>query len=191
MSQSNPASAIPRWLSVSIIVLLTAQVGLLWTHGSMLQRQHDDIQSLREDLQALADDLYQDQDGWDSSQEDPTPQPARQLNHQRSHRQGHRHGRALARARFLAQAPAPEQGDQDEATQAARKDMDAARKSERDAVAKARTVQEQLSLSANAAKAEEKAKQEEQGRTWMNWAWAAFAVVCGVALVRVRKVRRD
>jgi hypothetical protein len=64
------------WLSRSVVVLLALQVGLLWTHGSMLQRQHDDIQALREDVQAMAESL-DDQDEWDSSQGDPGASPAR------------------------------------------------------------------------------------------------------------------
>ena len=58
-----------------MVLLLAVQVGLLWTHGSLLQRQHEDIQALREDIQALADSLDQDQDGWDSNDDRPAPGP--------------------------------------------------------------------------------------------------------------------
>ena len=88
MSEPQSPSTGPTWLNRGVILLLALQVGLLWTHGSMLQRQHDDIQGLRDDVQSLAESLDQE-DGWDSSEGDTHPHPARTLV---------RHGRRLIRA---------------------------------------------------------------------------------------------
>jgi hypothetical protein len=181
MSQSNAPPAYPKWLSVSIIVLLTAQVGLLWTHGSMLQRQHEDIQGLREDLQNLEEDLYQDQDGWDSNEEQPNPQPTRMARHPRPRR-------AVRMAWMQGQSPAPA-GGEDAQEQAARKDLDAARQSGQEAVAKARTVQGQLSLEENARKAEEKARIMREGESWRIWMWVGAAVAAAALMLRL-KLRR-
>lgn len=182
MSQSNPVPALPRWLSVSIVLLLAAQVGLLWTHGRMLQRQHEDIQALREDVQNLADDLYEDQDGWDSSEDDPNPRPVRALRPRPHPRAAVRRGGRLAPAAYL-QA----QGEGDEAT---RKELDATRQSGKDAVAKARKVQGQLSWEENARKAEEKAKLEGAGHSWVTWTWAATGAAVAALAVRALLRRR-
>ncbi|MGA2079510.1 MAG: hypothetical protein ABSH53_02680 [Holophaga sp.] len=180
MSQPNPTPAYPKWLSVSIVVLLTAQVALLWTHGSMLQRQHEDIQDLREDLQSLAEDLYQDQDGWDSNEEDPNPQPTAMVRH-------HRPGRSVRAAWMQGQGQQPASGEGEDAQeQAAKKDLDAARQSGQEAVAKAHKVQEQLSLTENARKAEEKAKIMAEGESWRIWMWVGACLAAAALMLRLR-----
>jgi ElaB/YqjD/DUF883 family membrane-anchored ribosome-binding protein len=164
----------PQWLSISIVVLLAAQVGLLWTHGSLLQRQHEDIQDLREDVQSLADDLYQDPDGSDSGDGDAGLSPARLLHHHR-------------RRRPVRAAWAQAQGEPDDA---ARQELEASRQSGRDAVAKARKVQDQVSWSVNAQKAEDRAKAQEtesNGRTWM---WLATGVAAAALMIRLKLRRR-
>lgn len=172
---------VPRWLSVSILALLTAQVGLLWTHGSMLQRQHEDIQALREDVQSLADDLYQDQEGGDpgANDEGASAQPARMVRHRRP---GHR------RVAWI-QAPSAPADEGDPALKEARKDLDTSLQSGKEAVAKARKTQDQLSWSVNAQKAEEAARMQDaadKGRTWM---WVATAVAAAALMLRL-KLRR-
>jgi hypothetical protein len=173
-------------LSVSILSLLTAQLGLLWFHGTLLQRQREDIQSLREDIQNLADDLYQDQDGTDSgTDEGASARPARLAPRRRP-------GRSARVAWIQAQgggaAPA-EEGDP--ALKEAGKDLAATRQSAQEAVAKARKTQEQLSWSVNAQKAEEAAKiqeTQEKGRTWM---WAATGLAMAALMVRLKLRRRS
>jgi hypothetical protein len=181
MSEPHPAPIIPKWLSRSVVTLLALQVGLLWVHGSLLQRQHDDLQALREDVQALADSLDQDQDEWDSSGIEPNP--ARWA--------GHR-GRPAARAAYLRaeeSGKAPE-GEGDQALTELQKDMDQTRKSERDAVAKARDTQEKMSIQANIQKAEDKARAQADTDSWMPWVWGAVAVSVLALLVRAIFRRR-
>jgi hypothetical protein len=183
MSNPNPAPVIPKWLSRSIVTLLALQVGLLWTHGSLLQRQHDDILALRGDIQALAESLDQDQDGWDSNQVDPDPHPARWAGHQ---------GRGPVRTAWLrtqesGKAPADEG---DPALRDLKKEQDTVRQSERDAVAKARDAQEKVSIGANIEKAEAKARLEAEGETWKPWLWAGVGVVVVALLVRALYRRR-
>lgn len=177
MSETPPPHPLPKWLSRSIVVLLAVQVGLLWTHGSLLQRQHDDIQALRDDVQALADSLYdeQDQDGWDSSG-DPKPHPARASSRIR---------RRAVRAAFRQ---APDEGDP--ALKDLKKDLDAVRQSEQEALAKARKAQEQLSVQANIQKAETGARQEPQAERWRLWAWAGTGAAAVAVMVRALYRRR-
>jgi ribosomal protein S21 len=175
MSEPHPAPVLPKWLSRSVVTLLALQVGLLWVHGSLLQRQHDDLMALREDVQALADSLDQGQDEWDSNGIEPNP--ARWAGH-RNHR--------TARAAYL-RAEEPE-GDQ--ALTELKKDMDQTRKSERDAVAKARDTQEKMSIQANIQKAEDKARAQAETASWMPWVWGAAAVSVVSLLVRALFRRR-
>jgi len=177
MSTPNPAPGIPKWLSRSIVTLLVVQVALLWTYGSLLQRQHDDIQALREDVQDLADSLDQDQDqDWDSNESEAQPHPARWA--------GHRH--RPARAAYL-QAPSDEA---DPALKDLKKDLDSTRQSEQDALAKARDVQEKLSYEENARKAELKARQEAAGKSRSPWLWAGAGAVAAALVLRAFYRRR-
>ena len=202
MSTPPHAPAVPRWLSVSILALLTAQVGLLWFHGSLLQRQHEEIQALREDVQNLAEDLYQDQEGADpgGGDEGASAQPARaagprmagpwsaDLRLSRRPRTGRAARTAWIQAQGVGTAPADEG---DPTLKDAQKDLAAAQQSGQEAVAKARKVQDQLSWSVNAQKAEEAAKIQEaqdKGRTWM---WAATGLAMAALMVRLKLRRRS
>ena len=181
MNEPHPAPLLPKWLSRSVLALLALQVGLLWVHGSLLQRQHDELMALREDVQALADSLDQDQDEWDSNSIDP--HPARWAGHR-----GHRTARAAyLRAEETGKAA---EGEGDQALTELKKDMDQTRKSERDAVAKARDTQEKMSISANIQKAEDKARAEAVIHDWMPWLWGAVAVSVLALLVRALFRRR-
>ena len=175
MSEPKPTPVIPGWLSRCVIVLLGLQVALLWTHGSLLQRQHGDILAMREDIQALADSLDQDQDNWDANEAE-APRPARTILR--------RHHRAkVVRAALLRVADdAKDRADsEDQGLQSLKKDTDAVRQSEQEALAKAHLVQEQLSISENIRKADEKAKLDAATDHWRPWLWAAS----GLALLGV------
>jgi hypothetical protein len=176
MSETQPAPVVPKWLSRTVVTLLALQVGLLWTHGSLLQRQHDDIQALREDVQALADSL--DQDDWDSS--DIGPHPARFARRQ---------GGGMVRTAYLrAEEAGKDEGDQE--LKDTQKDLANARQSALDAVAKARATQEKMSISAAIDKAEAKAKLQAEGDTWKPWLWVGVAVVAVALMVRAILRRR-
>lgn len=182
MSEPQPVPVIPKWLSRSVVTLLTVQVALLWTHGSLLQRQHDDIQSLREDVQALADSLDQNWDG-DESGAETQAHPARW-----AHRPGHHPVRA---ARLRTQAPGKAPADEgDPALKDLQKDLDSVRQSEQDALAKARDAQEKLSLQANLGKAEAKADREAAAEPWKPWLWVAAATAAAATLARSLYRRR-
>jgi len=174
MSEPTPTPSLPGWLSRTLVVLLVVQVALLWTHGSMLQRQHDDLEALRGDVQALADSLDQDQDGWDADGGDQDASPVRRAVPRPSRvrpgsvrafrRHGLRPGRpALLRVQDPAKAPA------DPEEQQPAKELDASRKSAQEAVAKARQVQGQLSITENIRKADERAALEGAGSRWLPW----------------------
>ena len=164
----------PKWLGRAVVTLLALQVGLLWTHGSLLQRQHDDLQALREDVQALADTLDQNQDGAGADGTDPDASPVRNRHLRRGARHRLRRGPA-ALVRVQDPAKAPDADDQ------GAKDIEASRKSGQEAVAKARTVQGQLSISENIRKADEKAALEHEGNRWLPWlAFGGAAGLLGV-----------
>ena len=162
---------LPTWLGRTVVILLALQVGLLWTHGSLLQRQHDDLQALREDVQALADNLDQNQDGTDADGADPDASPVRNRLLRRSARHRPRRGApALVRVQDPAKDPdADEQGA---------KDLESSRRSGQDAVAKARQVQGQLSIAENIRKADEKAALQHEGNRWLPW--LAFGGAAGL-----------
>jgi hypothetical protein len=181
MNEPRPAPAVPKWLSRTVVALLAAQLGLLWTHGSMLQRQHDDLMALREDVQALSDSLDQEQDGLDDNggqDSNPAAYPGAAPAHRVRHLRGRRGRSALLRV----QDPAPEPSDAGD--QQGAKDLANVRKSAQDAVAQAHKVQEQLSLTENYRKAEEKAKAEGEFKRWLPWAACLGAV--GVAAMMLR-----
>ena len=180
MSEPQPDPVIPKWLSRSVVVLLAVQVALLWTHGSLLQRQHDDIQALREDVQALADSLDQD---WDGDEADAQPHPARWARHPG------RHPVRAARVRMEEPGKAPaDEGDP--ALKDLKKDLDTVRQSEQDAIAKARDAQEKLSIQANIEKAEAKATREAAADPWKPWLWVGAAAAAAAVMARSLYRRR-
>ena len=182
MSDPQPAPARPQVAEPQRRILLALQVGLLWIHGSLLQRQHEDIQALREDVQALADSIYedQDQDGWDSNQADPNPRP-------HPARWKGRPGRKIPVALVRA---AGESDEGDPALKEANKELDASLKSGQEAVVKARKVQEQLSLSTSYEQAGARKRMEEAGWRWMPWLGAGIGVGLGAMLLRSFHRRR-
>ena len=183
MSDPSPTPTGPTWLSRSVVVLLALQVALLWTHGSMLQRQHEDLEALRDDVQSLTESLDQ-QDGWDSSEGDSSnPSPARA--------RVPRRGRRLIRTTVQTTTEAP-QGEPDD--DAAAQELQASQRSAQEAVAKARDLQAKLSLEENARKAEAQAQalakaQAQAEDRWRRWLWTIPAVAL-VALLGRSWLRR-
>jgi len=159
------------WLGGSVVTLLVLQLGLLWIQGSQVQRQREDILGLREDVQAMADSLDEDQQG--GVEGDGRPVLVRMRGHGRV--RGHRPAR-LARVTYFQARPDPDEG--------ARKELDQAQRSAQEAVAKAREVQGQLSLSENARKAQEKAQVDAEGRKLRPWLWAGAGLALLAMLAR-------
>ena len=163
MSDPKPTLNLPPWVGGSVLSLLILQLGMLWLQGTMLQRQHEDLLGLREDVQAMAETLEQGDDGWNSGAEEGDLSPARSRTRSRAR---------VARAAYLQREPDEEA--------AARKEVENSRKSERDAVAKGRDVQDKLSITENIRKADAKAKLEAQagnGRPGLWWGVAAGLVL--------------
>jgi len=156
MSTDNQAKSAPRLLW-AVATLLGLQVGLLWMQGSMLERQRGDLLGLRQDMQELAESLDQFQSSFDQGASSGAVRPSR-------YRPRVRHG--AVRVRLQEQ-----DGDQ-----GVRKEMADQRKSERDAVAKARDTQEKLSIAENYRKAEEKARIEAETHKYRPFIWGGVVL---------------
>ena len=163
MNEPRQTLQLPAWAGGAIITLLSLQLGLLWIQGTLLQRQHGELQGLREDVQYLAETMDEGQGAQDGDAE-AGPRPARTR------------GRGLrlrpARAVRVAFLQEPEA----EAEKKAKQDIEDVRKSERDAIAKARDTREKLSISENIRKADEKALREAEEHRWRPWLWGAMGL---------------
>jgi len=154
----------PSWLLGAVVTLLLLQVGLLWMQGSMLERQHGTLMGLRQDMQDLTESLDNFQGNFDQGASDGTLRPSSRRVHPR---------RGLQRVRLQ---------DQEGGDQGVRKEMADQRKSEREAIDKARETQSKLSLAENYRKAEEKKRIEAEQNKWRPFLWGG-AVVALLALV--------
>lgn len=155
MNENQPPSPQHSWFAPAVIILIAAQLGLTWLQGSLLHRQHADIQGLREDIQGLAESLDQSASGAPAEEGGLVPARAR---HPR------RHARNAVRVLYIAPS------DEEQEKQAA-KDLEDSKKSAEKAVKDAREVQGKLSFEENARKAEEKAKLQGAQETWQKWLW--------------------
>jgi len=164
----------PRWLPGTLVILLAAQVGLTWMHGSLLNRQHGELQALSQDIQELSDSLDAQSEEDAQAQEDYSL--ARRPFHSRRHR-------AVRPLRVLyRQQPAPEDAPKEESQ--AQKELRESRESAQRALKDARKVQSQLSWEENARKADEKAKLESAQNSTLKWIWIAMGI--GVLALVVR-----
>jgi hypothetical protein len=170
MSEPSPRKPIPTWLAGAVITLLSLQMALLWMQGSMLERQHGTLLSLRQDIQELSESLDDYQGATDSGASGETLRPTRM-------RPSRRH--ALQRVRLQDQ-----QEQEGDGQRALRKDLEEQRKSEKEAVAKAREVRSQLSYEENARKAEEKARIEAETHKYRPLIWIGVAVALGAMFLR-------
>ena len=158
MNEPASPSPFPRWIVGAVLTLLTAQVGLLWLQGTMLERQHGVLQSLRQDMQDLTESLDEFQGNFDpGADEHARPSSHRMRRHQ-----------PLQRVR-LQQEPQEEKDP-------IRKELEDSRKSEKEAVEKARDVRSKLSIEENARKADEKAKIEAETHKYRPLIWIGVAV---------------
>lgn len=154
----------PRGLGAAVVLLLALQLVLGYIQGGLLHRQHGELQSMRADLQDLAEALEQSQGatGGTVGEDNPWTFTQRPLTHRRAPR--------LLKVHRLS----PEG---DEATDQAKKDLQQARESAQKAVQDSRKVREQLSITENARKAEEKAKAEAAQNEWKKWSLGALVLV--------------
>jgi FtsZ-interacting cell division protein ZipA len=176
MSEPTPRKLLPTWLAGAIVTLLSLQLALLWMQGSMLERQHGTLLSLRQDIQELTESLDDYQSSADSGASGEALRPT-------LHR-GHGH-RPLQRVRLQEQQEQQERQDREgDGQQALKKELEAQRKSEKDAVAKAREVRSQLSYEENARKAEEKARIEAETHKYRPLIWIGVVVALGAMFLR-------
>ncbi|BDU73780.1 hypothetical protein [Mesoterricola silvestris] len=155
----------PSWLLGSIAALLLLQVGLLWMQGSMLERQYGTLTGLRQDMQDLTESLDNFQGNFDQGATDGTLSPSSRRVRPR---------RGVQRVRLQEQ-----DGDQ-----GVRKEMEDQRKSEREAVEKARDAQAKLSIAENYRKAEEKKRLEAEQNKWRPFIWGGVVLALLALILR-------
>ncbi len=155
-----PAPGLPRGLAAAGVILLTLQLALGYLQGGLLHRQHGELQSLRADLQDLTEALEQSQgsgggtvggERWSFTRRTPGPGP-----------------------RYRAAGMAVLGSDDDERAQ---KELQQSRDSAKKAVQEGRKAQEQLSITENARKADEKARMDSAQNQWQRWSLAGAGLV--------------
>ena len=172
MTEPSQPPRFPAWLAPAMAVMLGLQVILTWLHGSLLERQHQDLLDLREDVQMLTDSLDQGEPLDDSQEEAWIPA-----------RRAHARKRPLQRVALRRQAQPAEE-------EQARKELQDAQASAQKAVTEAREVQSKVSIEENARKAEEKAKVDAAENAWQKWLWGALGLGLVAMAIRAWARRR-
>ena len=171
--------------------LLAANLGLLWVQGAQLNRQHESLRQLHTDLEDLSDaiDAYTNGDNGDDSSQDgggATWAPAR---HHHAHAARH-----LVRASFqdpdAAAANGSSPAEKPDAMDQGLKDIQDTKKSNLDAVAKARDTQSKLSIEENYRKGQEERKVQEAQYEWTRWVWAALIFLALAFGIRAWIIKR-
>jgi hypothetical protein len=160
-----------------VVVLLVLQLGLGYLQGALLHRQHAELQSMRTDIQDLVDALEQSQgtlggavgeeEGWSFTRTPP---------------QVRRPAPRWAKTRFAVLGIEEEEK--------ALKELQASRDSGKKAVQDSRKAQQQISITENAKKAEEKAKIESVQNDWQKWSLAGLGLVVLAFILRAWWRRR-
>lgn len=167
MNTPPSPAGLPAWFPKVVILLLALQLGLIYLQGSLLHRQQTALQDLRTDVQALTDTVEATLLGPEAIPESlpmgrlPRPRP-------RLLRIGLQETDATS---------APEE-------EAARKEIEKARESARQAVKDAERAQRQISFEENARKVEAKKRIEQAGRNWTAWYVAGGALIAAALLGR-------
>ncbi len=143
----------PALIQWTLVAVLAAQVGLLWLHGGLLNRQHGEMQAMRQDIQDLTEALDNSMNDQSQSPEEGTYRKAASG----QERKRHRHLQAINNVKFIlqdAQENPPE--GQDPTMKELQKSRDSAKK----AIAESHEAQQKISIEENIRKAEEKKKIE-------------------------------
>lgn len=156
----SPQPRQPGWVQSALVAVLAAQVGLLWLHGGLLNRQHSELQAMRLDIQDLTDAL--DNSASDHEQAPEQGSFQRASSDQSANRTYHRrHQRpriqAICDVNFILQDT---QDNAPEGQDPTMKDIQKTRDSEKKAIADARDIRQKLSIEENIRKADEKKKVE-------------------------------
>jgi hypothetical protein len=163
-----------------VVVLLSLQLGLGYLQGALLHRQHVELMSLRADIQDLAEALDQDSNSSEAGDSRGWRPGRRSL-------PGHS-APSFQKSGLLVLDPGVD--DEDKFEEKTRKEMKEVQESNKKAVADARKVQSQLSISENARKAEEKAKMDAAQSQWQKWSMVALGVVALAFVLRAWWRRR-
>ncbi len=170
----KPRSSL-TWL---LAAFLGAQLGLLWLHGALLHRQQAQLTQIHEDLQDLADAMDSQNNGDAGDQGDGNDwAPAG--HHMRSRAHG-RYARARRQEAQGEDKPKEKGDEMDQAT----KDIEDTKKSNQDAVAKARQRQSQLSIEENYKKGQQQREVQEAQYEWTRWVWLALIVLAAAFGIR-------
>ncbi len=147
------------WTQSALVAILASQVGLLWLHGGLLNRQHREIQGMREDIQDLTEALDNSASGHAQVPEEGSFRPATFHRHSNRGPQHHRHPRlqTVSHVDFILQDT---QDNAPEGQDPTMKDLQKTRDSQKKAIADSRDIRQKLSIEENVRKADEKKKVE-------------------------------
>ncbi len=160
----SPQPRQPAWIQSALVAVLAAQVGLLWLHGGLLNRQHTAIQAMLQDIQDLTEALDDSADNADQTPEQGSFRPAssdfRANQPRRRHFQSHRMRPRLQAVNTIHFVLQDAQDNAPRGEDPTMKDLQNTRDSQKKAIADARDIRQKLSIEENARKAEEKKKVE-------------------------------
>jgi len=167
-----------HWAVGLLATLLTAQVGLAWLHGRLLNRQHQQLLELRSEVQTLAEAM---EHAWaEEPMEEGYLAPAVRRHSASRHRRPAR-GIALASLRQQPEPP-PEQDP-------ALKEIEAAKQSGEKAVKDAKVAQQKLSI-AHAAERAERAEKVDKASKGFFWASILTPIILIAAFAARGYIRR-
>ncbi len=155
----QPQPRQPGWIQSALVAVLAAQVGLLWLHGGLLNRQHHEMQGMRQDIEDLTEALDSSTNEHLQAPEEGSFRPA---SHDQRPNKGHlRHPQprfqTVSHVKFILQDT---QDNAPEGQDPTMKDLQKTRDSQKKAVADARDIQKKISIEENIRKADEKKKVE-------------------------------
>ena len=148
------------WIQSALVAVLAAQVGLLWLHGGLLNRQHGEMLAMRQDIQDLTDALENSASDDSQVPEEGSFHPASSSQSSlRPHHRRHQHPRiqTVSHLNFILQDT---QDNAPEGQDPAMKDLQKSKESAKKAIADARDMRQKLSIEENIRKADEKKKVE-------------------------------
>jgi hypothetical protein len=168
---------LPRWLGITVVLLLSLQLLLGYVQGALLHRQQAELHSLRTDLQDLTEAIEQNQGALDGDGGDHGVwRPARR---QESKRPAKKPPMEMARAVL--------DGDEEDRI---KKELDQSKESAKKAVQDARKAQEQVSIAENVRKVEARQQVDAAQNQWQKWSLVALGVVALALLARAWIRRR-
>ncbi len=147
------------WIQSALVLVLAAQVALLWLHGGLLNRQHTELQAMRLDIQDLTEALDNSANDRTQTPEEGSYRPIASDPHPTMANRHHQHARLqpVTHIKLILQDT---QDNAPEGQDPTMKDLQKTRDSQKKAVADARDIRQKLSIEENARIADEKKKVE-------------------------------